>query len=189
LYDMCTMSSWVLMAPPAGLPATHVQGQIDSTQFHLNRVLKNAKGTEREGDDKEFVVAVKALGTALHDFVKENFKTGLEWKAGGVDLLSASTSMSEKSVAVDVKPAETKEEVKEEVKEKPVAGMGNVFGEISKGLNITKGLKNVKKSQKTKYRKKEEGRGLIKESPKKVAKKEASEAPCDKEYGRTVYVH
>merc|ERR1719376_570667 len=59
----------------------------------------------------------------------------------------------------------------EEAKEKPVGNMGNVFGELSKGLNITKGLKTVKKSQKTKYRKKEEGRGVVKIVKKKKTSK------------------
>jgi len=183
LYDVCTMCSWVLMSPPAGLPTTYVKGQIDSAQFHLNRVLKNAKGKDNESDEKEFVALVKALGVALHTFVKENFKTGLEWKAGGDDLLSAATTVSVKPSAGKVDAVETKEEVKEEMKDKPVVNMGNVFGEISKGLNITKGLKNVKKSQKTKYRKKEEGRGLIKTGPKKVVKKKPRRPPATKNMG------
>jgi len=184
LYDVCTMCSWVLMSPPGGLPAPYIMGQIDSAQFHLNRVLKNAKGSDNEGVAKEFVTAVKALGTALHGFVKANFKTGLEWKVGGGDLLASPTGLSEKPTSEKANTvAESKDEVKEEVKEKPAVNMGNVFGEISKGLKITKGLKNVKKSQKTKYRKKEEGRGLIKVGPKKVVKKKPKRPPMTKNMG------
>jgi len=168
LYEVCTMSSWVLMSPP-NLPASYVNGQIDSAQFHLNRVLKDGKDKENFSDIKAFVTAVASLGKELHTFVKANFKTGLTWKAGGDDLLSASTAITKKAAAK--KPIEKKEEVKEEKKEeskeKPAGNMGNVFGELSKGLAITKGLKTVKKSQKTKYRKKEEGRGAVKVGPKK----------------------
>lgn len=173
LYEVCTMTSWVLMAPP-NLPAAHVNGQVDSAQFHLNRILKNAKGTDNESDIKEFVGAVVTLGKELHTFVKANFKTGLTWKAGGDDLLSAPTSVTKKPAAkkpAEEKKEEVKEEVKEEAKEKPAGNMGNVFGELSKGLAITKGLKTVKKSQKTKYRKKEEGRGAVKIAAKKKVTK------------------
>jgi len=184
ISEVCTMASWVLMAPPAGLPAPFVKSQVDSSQFHLNRVLKDAKGKENEADSKDFVQAVKNLGNALYDFVKANFKTGLEWKAGGDDLLSAPTSVAKKKSPV--KPIESKEdfkeEKKEEAKEKPAANMGNVFGELSKGLNITKGLKTVKKSQKTKYRKKEEGRGVVKIVKKKKASK-PKKAPSTKKMG------
>jgi len=171
MYEVCCMTSWVLMSPP-NLPVPYVKNQVDSAQFHVNRALKDSKGKDHEGDAKEFAKAVKALGNAIHDFVKANFKTGLEWKAGGDDLSAASrTPAATKSPAKAA--VETKEEVKEEVKEKPKAmgNMGNVFGELSKGLNITKGLKTVKKSQKTKYRKKEEGRGIVKMAPKKKVTK------------------
>jgi len=184
MYEVCTMTSWVLMSPP-NLPASYLKSQLDSAQFHLNRVLKDAKGQKNEDDTKEFVAAIQALGNTLHNFVKANFKTGLEWKAGGGDLLSAPTSVAKKP---DVKkPVETKEEVKEEKveakeKPKPMANMGNVFGELSKGLNITKGLKNVKKSQKTKYRKKEEGRGVVKMAKKKKVVK-PKKTPSTKKMG------
>lgn len=169
MYELCIMTSWVLMSPPGSLPATYVKSQVDSAQFHMNRVLKDAKGKDNEADSKDFVAAVKNLGNALYDFVKGNFKTGLEWKAGGDDLLSAPTSVAKKT---PMKPVESKEDVKEEKKEeKPASNMGNVFGELSKGLSITKGLKNVKKSQKTKYRKKEEGRGVVKIVKKKKTSK------------------
>jgi len=183
MYEVCTMTSWVLMSPP-NLPAPYVKGQIDGAQFHLNRVLNDAKGKENEADTKEFVAAIKALGNALYNFVKANFKTGLEWKAGGDDLLSAPTSVTKNKAAVE-KPVETKEDVKEEkeeAKEKPMANMGNVFGELSQGLNITKGLKTVKKSQKTKYRKKEEGRGVVKMVKKKKVSK-PKKKPSTKKMG------
>jgi len=181
MYEVCTMNTWVLMSPPAGLPATYVKSQIESAQFHLNRVLKDAKGKENESVTKDFVAAAKNLGLALHGFVKDNFKTGLEWKAGGGDLLSAPTSVAKKKTPV--KAVESKEDVKEEKKEdKPAANMGNVFGELSKGLNITKGLKAVKKSQKTKYRKKEEGRGVVKIVKKKKTTK-PKKTPSTKKQG------
>jgi len=172
MAEVCMMTSWVLMSPP-NLPVTYIKSQVDASQFHLNKVLKNAKGKENEALSKDFVKASNALGNTLVNFVKANFKTGLEWKAGGDDLLSAPTSVKKK--ATEQKPVETKEDVKEEkkeeAKEKPSGNMGNVFGELSKGLNITKGLKTVKKSQKTKYRKKEAGRGVVKmKQKKKIAK-------------------
>jgi len=185
IYEVVTMSSWVLMAPPSGLPAAYVKSQVDSCQFHMNRLLKDAKGKDNEADTKAFVQAVKNLGNALHDFIKANFKTGLEW-GGGDNLLAAPTSVAKKAVQSfeskeDVKE-EKKEEKKEEAKEKPAANMGNVFGELSKGLNITKGLKTVKKSQKTKYRKKEEGRGVVKIVKKKKASK-PKKTPSTKKMG------
>jgi adenylyl cyclase-associated protein len=179
MYEVCVMASWVTMSPPT-LPAPYVNSQIDSAQFHMNRVLKDAKGKENEADSKEFVAAAKALGIALHTFVKANFKTGLEWKAGGDDLLSAPTTVTKKPVE---KKEEVKEEKKEEAKEKPLGNMGNVFGELSKGLNITKGLNKVKKSQKTKYRKKEEGRGMVKTGPKKKNVSKPKRTPTTRKMG------
>jgi len=179
MYEVCVMTSWVTMSPP-NLPAPYVKSQVDSAQFHMNRVLKDAKGKDNEGDSKEFVRAAKALGTALHTFVKANFKTGLEFKAGGDDLLSAPTTVTKKPVE---KKEEVKEEKKEEAKEKPLGNMGNVFGELSKGLNITKGLNKVKKSQKTKYRKKEEGRGVVKTGPKKKKVTKPKKTPSTRKMG------
>jgi len=168
MYEVCTMTSWVTMSPPQ-LPAPYVKNQVDSAQFHVNRALKDSKGKDHEADAKAFAQAVKALGNALHDFVKANFKTGLEWKVGGDALPGEAPAVASKKAPAKT-TLETKEDVKEEAKEKPVGNMGNVFGELSKGLNITKGLKKVKKSQKTKYRKKEEGQGIVKMAKKKVVK-------------------
>jgi len=174
MYEICTMTSWVTMSPPQ-LPAPYVKNQVDSAQFHVNRALKDSKGKEHEADAKAFALAVKGLGNALYDFVKANFKTGLEWKVGGDALPAAAPAPASKKAPAKKSPekkeeVKAKEEVKEEAKEKPAGNMGNVFGELSKGLNITKGLKKVKKSQKTKYRKKEEGSGIVKMAKKKIVK-------------------
>merc|ERR1719336_1030325 len=85
-YELIVGISWVTMAPPYGLPLEHVKAQKDATQFHLNRILKKYKDSAEKDKHKVFVKAFNDLNQAQINFVKEYFKTGLDWNPQGIEL-------------------------------------------------------------------------------------------------------
>merc|ERR1719361_1968981 len=64
---------WISFYPP-NLPAAKAQDGIESTQFHLNRVLTKSGKTD---ENKAFCVASKAFLAKQKDLVKQYYKTGL----------------------------------------------------------------------------------------------------------------
>ena len=89
IYDTVLIVSWVTMAPPQGLPHQHCNGQLQSADFNLNRVLKNDKSQEA----KDFIKATKAVNKKICEYVKEYFKTsGLTWNPKGGSLSDAKAS-------------------------------------------------------------------------------------------------
>eukprot|EP01083_Nonionella_stella_P086225 239401_1 len=149
-YEAIMVISWVTMAPPAGLPKQHVESQVGSCDFNLNRVLKNNKGE----DTKAWIQSVKALNKKVAGYVKEYFKQGLIWNPKGTSLSDAKEASSggaeEKKDATAAKSSAKKK--------KAGGGMNAVFGQLSKGLDVTKGMKKVTKGMKTKNRKDRSGK-------------------------------
>merc|ERR1712083_1001140 len=78
---------------------------IDSAGFHLQRILMKQK-TDL---NKAWVTAVKALLARQAEIVKEWFKTGLEWKAGGTSVLETEAS-APAAAPVEETPAPATEE-------------------------------------------------------------------------------
>eukprot|EP01084_Bolivina_argentea_P231541 390447_1 len=86
MYEATMVISWVTMAPPMGLPAQHIEGQVQSTDFNLNRILKNDKSAKT----KEFITTLKALNKKVQEYVKEYFKkTGLMYNPKGGSIADA----------------------------------------------------------------------------------------------------
>jgi len=173
-YETVVALSFIQMAPPYGLPLEHVKAQADSADFHLNRVLKKFKESSDAETHKAFVKATKAVHKKLVAIVKENFKTGLTWNPKGGDLASFVPGQAAHAAAAPAKKEEAKEEPKAKAAPKKKGGIANVFGELKKkaagGDSAAVGMKKVTKDMKTKYRKKEEGRGKV------VMKKKAAPA-------------
>ncbi len=85
--------SW-LMAPG---PKAFIMGQLEASEFYLNKVLTDGKN--QGGDTKtlyqEWVKAFKALFTSMADYCQEYHRQGLMWKVkDGKDLSSAAKSSS-----------------------------------------------------------------------------------------------
>jgi adenylyl cyclase-associated protein len=89
-YELVESLRWVLMVPPGGSPLGHCDQQTQAVDFNLNRVQKDAK----DDKTKAFVQALKKAGKTQTEFVKENFKTGLNWNAKGGDLASAASAQT-----------------------------------------------------------------------------------------------
>jgi len=164
------------MAPPMGLPKQHVEQQAQAVDFNLNRVLKNDKSDEV----KAWNLKMKAMSKKLSEFVKEYFKSsGLTWNPKGGALSEAKESAASTSGGAPATgAAAAAEEKKEESKPKKSkkkgggGGMAGVFGELNKGLAVTKGMKKVTKDMKTKNRKDRVGKVTVKKAaPKKKRKK------------------
>lgn len=172
VYETINSISWVTMAAPMGTPKSHVEAQEQATDFNALRVTK-AKKDEKT---KAFIDSLKALNKVQKEFVNEYFKIQLEWNPKGGELKAYDPKSASASKAASV----SKEEEKDE--KKGGQAMGNisaVFGELSQGLNVTKGLKKVKDEDKAKNRKDRSGKVEMKE-PEKKAKKE--KPPCRIEY-------
>merc|ERR1712130_418197 len=123
------------------------------------------------GDTKDWIASLKALNKKICEYVKEYFKSsGLTYNAKGGSLADAK---------------ETKTEQKEEAKASPKkatpkkkgggGGMAAVMGDLNKGLSVTKGMKKVTKSMKTKNRK--DRSGVVKAAPVKAKKKRKKFGP------------
>eukprot|EP00494_Astrolonche_serrata_P024554 UN24813 len=147
---------WLPMYPPQ-LPTQHTKNQMESFQLYQNRV--------KEDERKPAMKAMYQFLKKQCDFIKEqDLKMGLPWNPKGGDLSGASTS-------VEAPKAAAKEEKKEAPKEeKKKAPTGNIIADLNKGLSATAGLKKVKKSQKTKYRKERVGKVSMKTTKAKVKK-------------------
>jgi len=167
MYEAIMIISWVTMSPPMGLPKQHVESQAQSCDFHMNRVLKNSKTAET----KEWIQKMKALNKKVAEYVKQYFKSsGLTYNPKGGPLSDAKEAAS--TAAGGDGGDEKKEDKAPKKKTKKKGGGGGmaaVMGDLSKGLNVTKGMKKVTKDMKTKYRKDKTGK--VSAPKKKMVKK------------------
>ncbi|CAM9862612.1 unnamed protein product [Ectocarpus fasciculatus] len=133
--------SWVMMYPPAGLPKDMVEPTIGGSDYWANKVRMQYRKTNPE--QAAFCDTLKALLTGLLAYVQGNHKTGLEWNAKGGDCAAFSGGGS----APPAPPAAARAAAPA----RPAMGGGNnaLFGELSKGLAVTSGLKKVTKDQQT----------------------------------------
>ena len=146
---------------------SHITGTLEAADFYLNKILTQAK--DMQDPDKTthraFVSGTKTMINNLAEYVKSNFRAGLEWNAKGKDL-SAYGSGGAAAVPAPAAaggappPPPPPPPVDPNFKldtsapapsdgSKP-GGMAAVFSQISKGEAITSGLKKVTSDMKTK---------------------------------------
>jgi len=176
MYEAIMAISWVTMSPPNGLPKQHVEQQAQAVDFNLNRVLKNSKTAEI----KEWIQKMKAMSKRLSEYVKEYWKSsGLTWNPKGGALSDAAESKGAGGGAAS-KESDQKEEAPKSTKKTKKKGAGGggmdaLFGELNKGLAVTKGMKKVTKDMKTKNRKDRVGKVAVKKAPAKKRRKKSGE--------------
>lgn len=127
---------WVAMAPK---PCPYIKESIGSAQFYTNRVLKDFK--ETNPDQVSWAKGWVALLEQLHDYVKNTHTTGPTWNPRGGDAKPGVASAAPAPAAA--KPAAAA------ASSAPTAGKAGLFDALSKGSDITTGLKKVEKSQMT----------------------------------------
>eukprot|EP01084_Bolivina_argentea_P203527 347600_1 len=165
MYEAVMVISWVTMAPPQGLPWQHVCGQEQACMFNMGRVQKSDKSDEA----KAWIKAMNALNKKVAEFVKEYFKSGgLTWNPKGSALSEAAAASSGGG---DDEKKQTKTKKAASSKKGGGGGMNAVFGALSKGTGITKGMKKVTGDMKTKNRKERTGKVQMKTQKKKQRKK------------------
>merc|ERR1712217_970863 len=115
------------MAPPA-LPTAKAKESVESTQFHLNRVL--TKSPQGKSDaNKAFVKTCKAMLEKQAELVKEFFKMGLEWTGKG-DVLGTEAPVAASTDAAP-EPEVSKPVPEVEKKAEEPEKKGNFFAELS----------------------------------------------------------
>lgn len=73
----CLWTSFILFRPA---PRPYVQGQLESAQFYLMKVLKDKKDATNKEDHRSFVRLAKDLLSGLEVYIKNHHMTGVEYK-------------------------------------------------------------------------------------------------------------
>jgi len=165
--------SFVTHYPPM-LPKVQVESCKDSMETTMLKFWK--KGTD---GDKEMRKAGIALLKDYPELVKTHYKLGVEF-CGKESITSAEVPDTPAAKAPADPAKAPEEEVKPAAKaEKKTVDSAALLSSLTKGLDVTKGLKKVKKSQKNKY-KKEKVKGTVSAGPTKAKIKKKKEAKVKK---------
>ncbi len=136
-------------------------------------------------DHIAFCDTFKSLLSGLVAYISNHAKTGVSWNPKGQDAVSvisklkSGQSTAAGSSEISAPPSSPVQPTTNASAHRSTGGggggMGNVFGELSKGLNVTKGLKKVTKDQQT-WRAEYSGKGEkgVVSQPKAVAANRAA---------------
>lgn len=158
---------WLVMD---GKPADVVGEMIGGAQMYGNRILK----THKEGDQAHvtFVRSYYTLLTALKEYIKKHYPTGVTWNSTGIDPAQAMREADEVPTTngtappapsaggpapppppplpkFDNVPPPPPPPGGAPVPAKSGSDMGAVFDQLNRGESVTSGLKKVDKSQMT----------------------------------------
>ncbi|KAI5359232.1 putative cyclase-associated protein CAP/septum formation inhibitor MinC [Septoria linicola] len=159
---------WLVMD---GKPADVVAEMIGGAQMYGNRILK----THKEGDQAHvtFVRSYYALLTALKEYIKKHYPTGVTWNSAGVDPAQAMRDIDEAPTTngtaapappaggaappppppplpnFDNVPPPPPPPGGAPIPAKSGSDMGAVFDQLNRGESVTSGLKKVDRSQMT----------------------------------------
>jgi len=150
LSEFCIGFNWVFYKPP-NLPKPMWDAQTDAMVTAMQSKCWKKKKDEHKDHMRAWMNAGKALCAKVSDVIKAHYKVGVEFW-GQEDF-----ALGDAPAAAPAAASENKEEevaAKEEPKkEEPKKAQKDFAAELSKGLNVTSGLKKVKKEQKNKYKK------------------------------------
>ena len=160
---------WIFVSPT---PMGHVQGQLESADFYLNKILVSFKGDDKDYH-RQFVSSIKSSCKELQVYIKQFHTTGLSWNPSGKALKDFGGAAPSKPsgpviagpppscgpsvggpscgppVGVSLPPS-----IPVEASTAPTtasASMGGVFAAINSGhASLVGGLKHVTKDMKTK---------------------------------------
>lgn len=146
---------WVVVSPTPGPFVADMRG---GSEFYSNRILKEFKGKDQNQVD--FVTHYNNFLKELQVYIKKHHTTGLAWNPRGGDAASFQSSAPAASAAPSgaaapppgppPPPANLHDAPSSNANAPP--DMTRVFGELSKGEDVTKGLKKVTADMKSKNR-------------------------------------
>lgn len=184
LKEAARTASWVLADRT---PVDYIDTTFQVGEYFGLQVVREYKGK----NDKyvQWFNAIKNYCHALQDFVKENFRTGLTWKANGISIAEfTGQEAAAEAAAEKEKPAPKAEAAPAPApapKPKAAINPAALFGELNQGTGITGRLRKVTDAEKTKNRPREERVftvpsevGVKKEAPKPAPKVGAKPAPA-----------
>lgn len=146
---------WVIVSPTPGPFVADMRG---GSEFYSNRLLKEFKGKDQNQVD--FVTHYNNFLKELQVYIKKYHTTGLAWNPKGGDAASFQSSAPAASAAPSgpgapppgppPPPANLHDTPTSNANAAP--DMTRVFGELTQGENVTKGLKKVTADMKAKNR-------------------------------------
>jgi len=162
---------WVVVAPT---PAPHVGDMRGGSEFYSNRILKDFK--DKDQTQVDWVKAFNGFLKELQAYIKNFHTTGLTWNPNGGDAKSLSASGAS-SASAPPPPKAPAAPLTTSSTPSPASkpDITNVFSAISKGGEVTSGLKKVTDDMKTKNRKPEEKVSVVSADAVKKPTSEKSE--------------
>jgi len=155
---------WVMVTPTPGPFVADMRG---GSEFYSNRILKDYKGKEQVHVD--WVTSINGFLKELQNFIKQYNTTGLTWNPKGGDASSATVSSgSSSSTPAPAPAASSSSSTSSGSSDKPAANSNALFAALSKGTNVTTGLKKVTDDMKTKNRPDEQKSSVVKASDTKT---------------------
>jgi len=145
---------WVVVSPT---PGPHVNDMRAGSEFYSNRILKDFKGKDQIQVD--WVNSFNGFLKDLTPFIKQYHTTGLEWNPKGGDASSASVSTSSSSAGGPPPPPPVFTESSDSNSKK--VDNSQLFAALSKGTDVTKGLKKVTNDMKTKNRAEDQKSSIV----------------------------
>lgn len=157
LAESSAAVGWIVNTKP--LP--YVTGVEESTQFYGNRIIKTFKEKPEGGKHVEWVRAYMGIFPALKSYIKEFHMTGLTWNPKGLALAEyQSKSASSAPPAAPAggpppppppppPPGPPPPPPAGSAPAAPAGGHAALFADLSKGADVTKGLRKVDKSEMT----------------------------------------
>nr|CAG4651949.1 EOG090X08PR [Triops cancriformis] len=132
---------WVTVSPT---PAPYVKEMNDAGQFYTNRVLKDWK--EKDKNHVEWAKTWVQTLTDLQAYVKQYHTTGLVWNAKGGDVKAQGGAPT----GPPPPPMPTHSLFEEDTTEdEAIKAKSQLFAELNKGEDVTKGLKKVTSEMQT----------------------------------------
>nr|CAG4644081.1 EOG090X08PR [Lepidurus arcticus] len=127
---------WVTVSPT---PGPYVKEMNDAGQFYTNRVLKDWK--EKDKNHVDWAKSWVQTLTELQAYVKQHHTTGLVWNAKGGDAKTSSGAAPSGPPPPPMPAGNLFDEATEE--DEAAKAKSQLFSELNKGENVTKGLKKV----------------------------------------------
>lgn len=142
--------NWLVVKPA---PRDFIESYIGGSDYWANNIRREFRTTNP--DQVAFCDTFKKLLQELMVYVKEYHTTGVTWNPRGIDVSEYSAdSQAVAKPAASAAPAQTQAQAKPTTApaaapSKDAPNKGNLFAELSKEGEITKGLKTVTKDMQT----------------------------------------